>query len=75
MYVKPQDRQAGSIFDVIPKAVDEYHQQHLRTTWAAVEQQLATTRYHIPTRLCPKARLVVPFAMLLNLVSVSGAEK
>jgi lysyl-tRNA synthetase class 1 len=61
-------------FDVIPKMVDEYHQQ-LR----AYATQDATTRlnnpvYHIHGPNVPASDMVVPFAMLLNLAAVSAAE-
>lgn len=61
-------------FDVIPKAVDEYHQQ-LRAypdqDWA---QKLANPVHHIHNGTVPASDMVVSFAMLLNLASVAGAE-
>jgi len=61
-------------FDVIPKAVDEYHQQ-LRAypdqDWA---QKLANPVHHIHNGSVPASDMVVSFAMLLNLASVAGAE-
>ncbi|RFP88275.1 lysine--tRNA ligase [Rhodobacteraceae bacterium 63075] len=72
MYLKPQTAKRMH-FDVIPRSVDEYHQQ-LR----AYESQDATQRlnnpvYHIHSGDVPKSDMVVPFSMLLNLASVSGA--
>jgi lysyl-tRNA synthetase class 1 len=61
-------------FDVIPKAVDEYHQQLRAYPGQTVEQQLANPVYHIHNGDVPDSTMVVPFAMLLNLASVSGAE-
>ena len=61
-------------FDVIPKAVDEYHQQ-LRAypdqDWA---QKLSNPVHHIHNGIVPASDMVVSFAMLLNLASVAGAE-
>jgi len=61
-------------FDVIPKAVDEYHQQ-LRAypdqDWA---QKLSNPVHHIHNGSVPASDMVVSFAMLLNLASVAGAE-
>ena len=60
-------------FDVIPKAVDEYHQQ-LRAypdqDWA---QKLSNPVHHIHNGIVPASDMVVSFAMLLNLASVAGA--
>lgn len=73
MYQKPKTAKRLH-FDVIPKMVDEYHQQ-LR----AYATQDATTRlnnpvYHIHGHNVPASDMVVPFAMLLNLAAVSAAE-
>jgi lysyl-tRNA synthetase class 1 len=73
MYQKPKTAKRLH-FDVIPKMVDEYHQQ-LR----AYATQDATTRlnnpvYHIHGPNVPASDMVVPFAMLLNLAAVSAAE-
>ncbi|MBF9043048.1 lysine--tRNA ligase [Rhodobacterales bacterium HKCCE4037] len=62
-------------FDVIPKAVDEYHQQLRAYADQDIEQRLANPVFHIHGHNVPASTLVVPFAMLLNLVSVSGAEE
>ena len=73
MYLKPKTAKRMH-FDVIPKAVDEYHQQ-LR---AYADQDAAGRAnnpvYHIHGHNVPASDMVVPFAMLLNLASVSGAE-
>ncbi|MEM8849984.1 MAG: lysine--tRNA ligase [Pseudomonadota bacterium] len=73
MYGKPKTAKRMH-FDVIPKAVDEYHQQ-LR----AFDGQDAAGRannpvFHIHRGQPPASDLVVPFSMLLNIASVSGAE-
>ncbi len=73
MYLKPKTAKRMH-FDVIPKAVDEYHQQ-LR----AYAGQDAATRvnnpvFHIHGADVPESNMVVSFAMLLNLASVAHAE-
>ncbi len=73
MYQKPKTAKR-LWWDVIPKAVDEYHQQ-LRAyegqDWAA---RANNPVFHIHGGDVPVSDMVVPFAMLLNLASVSGAE-
>lgn len=73
MYQKPKTAKRLH-FDVIPKAVDEYHQQ-LRA-WAGqdVAQRLANPVHHIHNGAVPESRMVVSFAMLLNLASVAHAR-
>jgi lysyl-tRNA synthetase class 1 len=61
-------------WDVIPKAVDEYHQQLRAFPDQTPEQQAANPVWHIHGGEVPASDMVVPFAMLLNLASVSGAE-
>ncbi|MEM6386510.1 MAG: lysine--tRNA ligase [Pseudomonadota bacterium] len=73
MYQKPKTAKR-MFFDVIPRAVDEYHQQ-LRAYPAQDDaQKAANPVFHIHNGDVPQSRMVVPFAMLLNLASVSGAE-
>ncbi len=62
-------------FDVIPKAVDEYHQQLRAYAGQDTAQRLANPVFHIHGHNVPASTMVVPFAMLLNLVSVSAAEE
>ncbi len=63
-------------FDVIPKAVDEYHQQLRAYPDQEPAQQLANPVFHIHGGGdVPASDMVVSFAMLLNLASVSGAEE
>ncbi|WP_394199443.1 lysine--tRNA ligase [Litoreibacter albidus] len=74
MYLKPKTAKRMH-FDVIPKAMDEYHQQ-LR----AYVGQDATARannpvFHIHGADVPESKMVVPFSMLLNLASVANAEE
>jgi lysyl-tRNA synthetase class 1 len=74
MYLKPKTAKR-LYFDVIPKAVDEYHQQLAAYPGQTLESQLANPVHHIHNGAVPQSTMVVPFAMLLNLVSVSGAEE
>ncbi|MDJ0627445.1 MAG: lysine--tRNA ligase [Rhodobacter sp.] len=73
MYVKPKTAKR-LFFDVIPKAVDEYHQQLRAYPDQDATQRLNNPVYHIHSGDVPASKMVVPFAMLLNLASVSSAE-
>ena len=73
MYQKPKTAKR-MYFDVIPKAMDEYHQQLQAYPNQTIEQQLANPVYHIHGQNVPASDMVVSFSMLLNLASVSNAE-
>ncbi len=73
MYQKPKSAKR-LFFDVIPKAVDEYHQQLRAYPTQDVKAQLANPVWHIHKGNPPESKMVVPFAMLLNLASVAAAE-
>ena len=73
MYQKPGTAKRMH-FDVIPKAVDEYHQQLRAYHTQDVKAQLNNPVYHIHKGEVPESDMVIPFAMLLNLASVSSAE-
>jgi lysyl-tRNA synthetase class 1 len=73
MYQKPGTAKRMH-FDVIPKAVDEYHQQLRAYHTQDVKAQLNNPVYHIHKGDVPQSDMVVSFAMLLNLASVSSAE-
>ncbi len=73
MYQKPKTAKR-LWWGVIPKAVDEYHQQLKAFPSQTVEQQLANPVWHIHNGKPPATDMVVPFAMLLNLASVAGAR-
>ena len=73
MYQKPKTAKR-MYFDVIPKAVDEYHQQLRAYPGQDEKAQLNNPVWHIHGGDVPASNLVVPYAMLLNLASVSGAE-
>ena len=73
MYQKPKTAKRLH-WDVIPKMVDEYHQQLRAYPTQDVAGQLNNPVYHIHRGQVPASTLKVPFQMLLNLASVSGAE-
>ncbi len=73
MYQKPKTAKRMH-FDVIPKAVDEYHQQLRAYPTQDDAGKLNNPVFHIHGHNVPASDMVVPFAMLLNLASVSGAE-
>ncbi|OUS08900.1 lysine--tRNA ligase [Rhodobacterales bacterium 52_120_T64] len=73
MYLKPKTAKRLH-FDVIPKAVDEYH-QHLRAFEGQdLKARLNNPVWHIHRGQPPVSDMVVPFSMLLNLASASSAE-
>ncbi len=72
MYQKPKTAKRMH-WDVIPKAVDEYHQQLRAFPGQTPAQQADNPVWHIHAGRPPESRMVVPFAMLLNLASVAGA--
>ncbi len=73
MYQKPKTAKRMH-FDVIPRAVDEYHQQLRAYPEQTVEQQVNNPVWHIHGGKPPESKMVVSFGMLLNLASVSGAK-
>ncbi len=73
MYAKPKTAKRLH-FDVIPKAVDEYH-QHLRAyAGQDAAAQVNNPVWHIHRGQPPASDMAVPFAMLLNLASAANAE-
>lgn len=61
-------------WDVIPRAVDEYH-QHLRAfPDQDADKQAANPVWHIHNGKPPASDMVVPFSMLLNLASAASAD-
>jgi lysyl-tRNA synthetase class 1 len=73
MYLKPKTAKRMH-FDIIPKAMDEYHQQLRAYATQDDKARLNNPVWHIHGGNVPKSNMVVPFSMLLNLASVSGAE-
>ncbi|WP_299784730.1 lysine--tRNA ligase [uncultured Marivita sp.] len=73
MYLKPKTAKRMH-FDVIPKAVDEYHQQLRAYPNQDATQQANNPVWHIHSGNVPESHMVVPFSMLLNLASAAGAH-
>jgi lysyl-tRNA synthetase class 1 len=73
MYLKPRTAKRMH-FDVIPKAVDEYHQQLRAYATQDEVSRLNNPVFHIHGETVPPSDMVVSFAMLLNLASVASAE-
>ncbi|NUB45125.1 lysine--tRNA ligase [Fertoebacter nigrum] len=73
MFLKPKTAKRMH-FDVIPKAVDEYHQQLRAYATQDVAAQVNNPVWHIHNGNPPESKMVVPFAMLLNLASVASAK-
>jgi len=73
MFAKPKTAKRLH-FDVIPKAMDEYH-AHLRA-WPGQDAvaRLANPVWHIHGGAAPASDMEVPYSMLLNLASASGAS-
>ncbi|ANT60714.1 MULTISPECIES: lysine--tRNA ligase [Roseobacteraceae] len=73
MYQKPKTAKR-LWWDVIPKAMDEYHQQLRAYPTQDAKAQLNNPVWHIHGGDVPETKMVVPFSMLLNLASAAGAE-
>ncbi|MBC58727.1 MAG: lysine--tRNA ligase [Confluentimicrobium sp.] len=73
MYQKPKTAKR-MYFDVIPKAMDEYHQQLRAYADQDTAARVNNPVFHIHGHNVPVSNMVVPFSMLLNLASVSSAE-
>ncbi len=73
MFQKPRSAKRLH-WDVIPRAVDEYH-QHLRAyPDQPLEGRLNNPAWHIHGPNPPASDMEVPFSMLLNLASAASAE-
>ncbi|MBT2131329.1 lysine--tRNA ligase [Aliiroseovarius lamellibrachiae] len=73
MYLKPKTAKRMH-FDVIPKAMDEYHQQLKAYHKQDLKAQLNNPVWHIHGGDVPQSNMVVSFSMLLNLASVAAAD-
>ena len=73
MYLKPKTAKRMH-FDVIPKAVDEYHQQLRAFHNQDLTQRLNNPVYHIHNANVPTSDMVISFSMLLNLASVASSD-
>ena len=75
LYMFQKPRTAKRLhWDVIPRAVDEYH-QHLRAyAEQDADKRLANPVFHVHGHNVPASDMAVPFSMLLNLASAALAE-
>ncbi|MBS0125419.1 lysine--tRNA ligase [Thetidibacter halocola] len=73
MFQKPKTAKR-LYFDVIPKMMDEYHQQLRAYPDQDAAGQLNNPVWHIHDGAVPESKMVVPFSMLLNLASAAGAH-
>ncbi len=73
MYQKPKTAKR-MYFDVIPRAMDEYHQQLQAYAKQDAAQRLNNPVFHIHGHNVPASNMVVSFTMLLNLASVASAH-
>ena len=73
MYQKPRTAKRLS-FDVIPRAVDEYHQQLRAYREQPAEKRLANPVWAIHGGAPPADDMPVSFAMLLNLAAAASAD-
>ncbi len=73
MFLKPKTAKRLH-FDVIPKMVDEYHQQLRAYAGQDAKARMNNPVFHIHGHNVPSSDMVVPFSMLLNLASAAGAH-
>jgi lysyl-tRNA synthetase, class I len=73
MYQKPKTAKR-MFFDVIPRAMDEYHQQLQAYAGQDTAQRLNNPVFHIHGHDVPVSHMVVTYSMLLNLASVASAH-
>ena len=74
MYQKPKTAKRMH-FDVIPKAMDEFHQQLNAYAGQDQKARLNNPVFHIHGRNVPTSDMLVSFSMLLNLAAVEKEEK
>ncbi|MEO0635418.1 MAG: lysine--tRNA ligase [Pseudomonadota bacterium] len=73
MYMKPRTAKRLH-FDVIPKAVDEYYTHAGKYDEQDWKTRLSNPAFHIHAGAPEHGNTAIPFSMLLNLVSASGAQ-
>jgi lysyl-tRNA synthetase class 1 len=73
MFQKPKTAKR-LYFDVIPRAMDEYHQQLRAYPGQDLAGRLNNPVHHIHDGDVPESDMVVSFSMLLNLASVASAH-
>ena len=73
MFQKPKTAKR-LYFDIIPKMVDEYHQNLNKFFIQENEIKINNPVWHVHSGKPPASNMVINFSMLLNLVSASGSE-
>ncbi len=74
-YMYQQPRAAKKLYPgVIPKAMDDYRQFAAAFATQPAKERLGNPVFHVHGGPPPAARAPVPYALLLNLVAVSGAR-
>ena len=73
MFQKPKTAKR-LYFDIIPKMVDEYHQNLGKYLNQGEVEKLNNPVWYIHSGKPPLSNMVINFSMLLNLVSASGSE-
>ena len=75
LYMYQSPRKAKRLhFDVIPKAVEEYHDFLRAFPGQAVEQRLGNPVFHVHGGRPPATDLPLSFGLLLNLVTVAATD-
>ncbi len=75
LYMYQNPRKAKRLhFDVIPKAVEEYHSFLASYAAQPVEQRLGNPVFHVHHGAPPPGDLPLSFGLLLNLVTVAGTD-
>ena len=73
MFQKPKTAKR-LYFDVIPKMVDEYHQNLNKFVEQTELERINNPVWHVHSGNPPISNMIINFSMLLNLVSASGSE-
>ncbi|MFL2801547.1 MAG: lysine--tRNA ligase [Paracoccaceae bacterium] len=73
MFQKPKTAKR-LYFDIIPKMVDDYHQNLNKFIEQKQEDKINNAVWHIHNGNPPVSNLIISFSMILNLVSASGSE-
>jgi len=75
LYMYPNPKRAKKLYsEVVPKTVDEYLSLIEKYPDQEKKDQLLNPVWHVHNGLPPNEKIVMPFSMLLNLVSSSNAD-
>tara|TARA_A100001011_G_scaffold392340_1_gene479690 strand:- start:16 stop:636 length:621 start_codon:yes stop_codon:yes gene_type:complete len=73
MFQKPKTAKR-LYFDIIPKMVDDYHQNLNKFLDQENNEKINNPVWHVHSGNPPMSNMIINFSMLLNLVSASGSE-